>query len=90
MGDLEEAEAGKGCREEKIHMDKIDFANESLPVRPSRPDKSGLARISGHLGKIARITPGFFSFYPDFLIFCTFSALLRYLLVLAADRGIVF
>ena len=25
----------------------------------SRPDKSGRARISGHLGKITRITPGF-------------------------------
>ena len=33
MGDLEEAEAGKGCREEKIHMDKIDFANESLRLQ---------------------------------------------------------
>ena len=38
----------------------ISMAYEvSISVRPSRPDKSGLARISGHLGKIARITPGF-------------------------------
>ena len=29
MGDLEEAEAGKGCREEEIHMDEINFAKES-------------------------------------------------------------
>ena len=32
----------------------------------SRPDKSGRARISGHLGKITRITPGFLWFCPDF------------------------
>ena len=32
----------------------------------SRPDKSGRARISGHLRKIARITPGFLWFCPDF------------------------
>ena len=32
----------------------------------SRPDISGPARISGHLGKIARITPGFLWFCPDF------------------------
>ena len=31
----------------------------------SRPDISGPARISGHLGKIARITPGFLWFCPD-------------------------
>ena len=28
-------------------------------VCPSRPKKFGRARVSGHLGKIARITPGF-------------------------------
>ena len=32
----------------------------------SRPDESGRARIPGHLGKIARITPGFLWFCPDF------------------------
>ena len=39
---------------------------ERRAVRLSRPDKSGLARISGHLGKIARVTPGFLLFCPDF------------------------
>ena len=58
--------------------DMLRYPNErnDPPVRLSRPDKSGLARISGHLGKIARITPGFLWFCPDFLIYCTFSALL--------------
>ena len=32
-------------------------------VCPSRPDKLGHGRISGYLGKIARITPGFFFIY---------------------------
>ena len=36
------------------------------PVFLSRPDKSGRARISGRLGKIARIMPGFLWFCPDF------------------------
>ena len=31
---------------------------ETVAVLLSRPDKSGHARISGHLGKIGRITPG--------------------------------
>ena len=30
MGDLEEAEAGKGCREEKIHMDSIRPVNDTV------------------------------------------------------------
>ena len=38
--------------------DQVIF-HKTCTVRPSRPDKSGRARISGHLGKIARITPGF-------------------------------
>ena len=33
-------------------------------VWPSQPDKYWRARISGHLGKIARITPGFLWFWP--------------------------
>ena len=40
--------------------------SKSPPVFLSRPDKSGHARISGHLGKIARITPRFLWFCPDF------------------------
>ena len=39
---------------------------ESNAVLISRPDKSGRTRISGHLGKITRITPGFLWFCPDF------------------------
>ena len=35
------------------------FEPLNFAVRLSRPDKSGLAQISGHLGKIARIMPGF-------------------------------
>ena len=42
---------------------------DTLPVFLSRPDKSGRARISGHLGKIARIMPGFLWFCPDFCDF---------------------
>ena len=37
-----------------------------IPVLLSRPDKSGRARISGRLWKIARVTPGFLWFCPDF------------------------
>ena len=38
-------------------------------VWPSRPNKSGRARISGNVGKIARITLRFLSFCPDFCCF---------------------
>ena len=42
------------------------YWKHSLAVWLSRPDKSGRAQISGHLGKIARIMPGFLWFCPDF------------------------
>ena len=40
-----------------VHLTLVH--NIENPVFLSRPDKSGRARISGHLGKFARITPGF-------------------------------
>ena len=35
------------------------WIDESVPVLLSRPSKDGFARLDGHLGKIARLTPVF-------------------------------
>ena len=49
--------AGEEILQERGH-ENVESVEEPA-VRPSRPDKSGRAPISGHFGKIARITPGF-------------------------------
>ena len=62
---LLESRGREGTREgfgPKCNFDILECGGQFLveiAVQLSRPDKSGLARISGHLGKIARITPGF-------------------------------
>ena len=49
----------KPARHREKKLIEITNTCSKHPVFLSRPDKSGCARISGHLGSIARITPGF-------------------------------
>ena len=55
--------------EKKQRLQKVERSKDSFDanaVWPNRPDKSGRAWISGHLEKIARITPGFLWFGLEF------------------------
>ena len=45
---------------------KAEPTNSGLPVCQSRPSIDGFARLNGHLGKIARLTPVFLQFCPSF------------------------
>jgi len=38
---------------------KVKSTKERLAVLQSRPSKDGFARLDGHFGKIARLTPVF-------------------------------
>ena len=44
---------------------KAEPTNSGLPVCQSRPSIDGFARLDGHLGKIARLTPVFLQFCPS-------------------------
>ena len=40
-------------------MKAIEVGEKDRPVLLSRPSKDGFARLDGHFGKIARLTPVF-------------------------------